>query len=129
MVISKFLGRILMLDALSCLAMGAALVIGTDLLAPLFGLEPGFALGAGLALLPVGLLILWTGTRNQVPAMLVYAIIAGNALWILESLVTAATFPTITPAGTAFVIAQAASVALLTILEMMGVRRSITTAL
>jgi hypothetical protein len=121
---STFLKRVLILDAASCLGMSALLLLGTGALAPLFGLDAAIVRGAGLALLPIGLFILWLGTRAAAPAALVYAVIVGNILWSVESVALAATTDGITPLGIAFVTAQAAAVALLSTLEWVGIRRS-----
>ena len=49
-----FLRRVLALDSLSCLAMGAAAGLGAAALAPLFGLPEPLIRIAGLLLLPLG---------------------------------------------------------------------------
>jgi hypothetical protein len=124
MQITRFLKLVLTADALSCLGMGAVLTAAAAPLADLFGLAGGLVSGAGLALLPVGLFILIVARRETVAPIFVYAIIAGNALWIAESLVLAANAPRITIMGTAFVLAQAAIVAFLTAMETTGMMRS-----
>lgn len=124
MTLSPFLRRILMLDGASCLAMGALLALTAATLAPLFGLDHKLVAGAGLALVPVGAFILWLGSRRMAHPALVWAVILGNATWALESLIVVAQTPAITPAGTAFVAAQAAFVAAVTLLEWTGLRRS-----
>ncbi len=124
MQFSTFLKRVLILDAVSCLGMSALFLLGTGALASLFGLDPAIVRSAGLALLPIGLFILWLGTRGAAPALLVYAVILGNILWSVESVALAATANGITPFGIAFVTAQAAAVALLSALEWIGIRRS-----
>lgn len=124
MQMTRFLKLVLTADALSCLGMGAVLMAAAAPLAELFGLTGGFTFGAGMALLPVGLFILIVARRETVAPVFVYTIIAGNALWVAESLVVAANAPRITIIGTAFVLVQAAAVAVLTALETMGVARA-----
>lgn len=124
MQISKFLKLVFTADAISCLGMGAGLAIGSGPLAPLFGLPQNLVLGAGLALLPIGLFIAWIASRSTAPALFVWAIILGNAGWVVESLIVADTTPGITALGTVFVVAQAAAVALLAALETMGTFRA-----
>jgi hypothetical protein len=124
MQMTRFLKQTLTADALSCLGMGAVLAAAADPLADLFGLAGGLVSGAGLILLPIGLFILIVARRETAAPIFVLAIIAGNALWIAESLMVAATTPRITMIGTAFVLAQAASVAALTALETSGVIRA-----
>jgi hypothetical protein len=124
MTLSPFLRRVLMLDGASCLSMGALLALAAPPLAQTFGLERPLIAGAGLALLPVGLFILWLGSRRAAHPALIWTVIAGNLLWVAESLVVAAQAPAITPLGTAFLGGQAAMVAALSLLEWIGLRRS-----
>lgn len=124
MQMTRFLKLVLTADALSCLGMGAVLIAAAAPLAELFGLTGGFTFGAGMALLPVGLFILIVARREAVASIFIYAVIAGNALWVAESLVLAASAPRITIPGMAFVVGQAAIVAILTALETMGVMRA-----
>ena len=123
MILSNFLKRVLILDAASCLSMGLLLSAGAGALAPLFGIDRQIVGGAGLALLPIGLFILWLGTRQAAAPALVYLVIAGNIAWTVESFVLIANANGITPLGMAFVGVQAAAVAGLSVLEWMGVRR------
>jgi hypothetical protein len=121
---TRFLKLVLTADAASCLGMGGALAAAAAPLASLFGLAESLVSGAGLALLPIGLFILIVARREAAAPILVYAIIAGNALWVAESLMVAATAPAITVLGTAFVVAQAAIVAAVTALETVGLVRA-----
>jgi hypothetical protein len=113
-----------MFDAASCLAMGALLAGAAGALAPLFGIDQGLVRGAGLALLPAGAFILWLATRETVPALLVYLLIAANLLWVAESVSLIGMTSGITAVGAAFVGIQAAAVAGLSLLEWIGIRRS-----
>jgi hypothetical protein len=124
MTLSTFLKRVLMFDAASCLAMGALLAGAAGALAPLFGIDQGLVRGAGLALLPAGAFILWLATRETVPALLVYLLIAANLLWVAESVSLIGMTSGITAVGAAFVGIQAAAVAGLSLLEWIGIRRS-----
>ena len=124
MTLSTFLKRVLMFDAASCLAMGALLAGAAGALAPLFGIDQGLVRGAGLALLPTGAFILWLATRETVPALLVYLLIAANLLWVAESVALVGRTSGITAVGAAFVGIQAAAVAGLSLLEWIGIRRS-----
>ncbi len=124
MQLSHFLKRVLLLDAATCLGTGLMLVLGKGTLSPLFGLDPSLVQGAGIALIPIGLFMAGVGTRQAAPALFVYAIIAGNLLWTMESFIVIGTTPTITIIGEAFVAAQAIAVAGLAALEYLGVRKS-----
>ncbi len=122
MQMTTFLKRVLLLDAASCLGMGAGLALGAAMLAPLFGLPAALIEGAGLVLIPIGLFIFWLGTRNAAPAALVWAVIVGNIGWTAESLFVAFGQAGITALGTAFVAVQAAAVLGLALLEYSGLR-------
>ena len=122
MQMTTFLKRVLLLDSASCLLMGIGLALGAGTLAGPFGLPTGLVAGAGLALIPIGLFILWLGTRSTAPAALVYVVIVGNLGWTVESLVVAFGQQGITALGTAFVAVQAAAVLGLALLEYVGVK-------
>jgi len=124
MQMTTFLKRVLLLDAASCLLMGAGLAIGSGSLATPLGLPAGLLEGAGLALLPLGLFIGWLGTRSIASAAFVWLVIVGNLAWVAESLFVAFGQPAITALGTSFVAGQAAAVLGLALLEYAGVRRA-----
>jgi hypothetical protein len=124
MILSTFLKRVLVLDSATCLSTGLLLSIGAGTLAPLFGIDRQIVGGAGLALLPIGLFMLWLGTRQAAAPALVYLVIVGNILWTVESFILAANTSGITALGLAFVSVQAIAVAGLALLEWLGVRRS-----
>ena len=126
MQMTNFLKRVLLLDAASCLTMGAGLALGAAMLAGPLGLSERLLEGAGLVLLPIGLFIGWLGTRASAPAALVYVVIVGNLGWTAESLFVVFGQPGITALGTAFVAVQAAAVLGLALLEYAGVRRAAT---
>ena len=128
MILSTFLKRVLLLDAASCLSMGLLLALGAGALASEFGIDRQIVGGGGVALIPVGLFILWLGTRKAAAPALIYLVIAGNIAWSVESVVLIANASGITLLGTAFVAIQAAAVAGLSLLEWIGVRRPQTSA-
>ena len=103
----------------------AQLAAASGPLAPAFGLGESLVTSAGAALIPVGLFILFVGTRQHLRPLLVYLIVAGNALWVAESLLLLRTAAEISALGTAFVAVQAAAVAGLARLEWIGVRRAV----
>jgi hypothetical protein len=125
---TNFLKRVLLLDAASCLGMGALLAAGAGALSSIFGLDRALLFGAGAALLPIGLFILWIGVRRTLLPAAVYLIVAGNLLWVLESLLLVRGAEAISSLGTAFVLIQAAAVAGLSALEWIGIRRVRATA-
>lgn len=124
MQMNLFLKRVLLLDAASCLGMGAALVAGAGMLTGPLGLPPALLSGAGIALIPIGLFMAFVATRDTPPAILVWLIILGNAAWVVKSLGVIAIFPQISALGIAFVAGQAAFVALMAMLEYSGLCRA-----
>ena len=128
MEMTPFLKRVLLLDAASCLGMAALMLPGATALAPLLGLDRSLLVGAGAALAPLGLLILWMATRRTLYVWLVGLVIVGNLLWTVESFFLLAVAAGVTAIGVAFVSGQAAIVALLAMLEFAGIRRARTAA-
>jgi len=118
-----FLRRVLLVDAATCVATGALLSLDAAPLAPLLGLPAELLRYAGLSLFPIAAFMAWVATRQVPPHPGAWLIIAGNAAWVLGSALLFIPFsPTLL--GYAFVIAQAAAVALLAELEYVGLRRA-----
>lgn len=128
MQMTTFLKRVLFLDAASCVGMGAGLALAGEALAAPLGLPAMLLTGAGIVLIPIGLFMAFVGSRAAPPALLVWLIILGNVAWVAKSLGVVVLFPAITALGTAFVLAQAAWVALMAWLEYAGLRRAPATA-
>ncbi|MBO0763581.1 MAG: hypothetical protein J2P50_03165 [Hyphomicrobiaceae bacterium] len=121
-----FLRRALLLDATASGATGLLLIAGAGLLEGLLGLPAAILRGAGLLLLPYVACVAFTGTRAALAPPAVRAIIAANLLWAAASVALLASgWVAPTALGYAFVIAQAAVVALLGELQYVGVRRPV----
>ena len=119
---STFLRRVLLVDAATCLATGALLVIDAAPLASMLALPFELLRYAGFSLFPIAVFMALVATRATPPRAGVWLVIAGNVAWVLGSaLVMALCSPTLL--GYAFVGAQAAAVALLAELEYVGLRR------
>ena len=88
------------------------------------GLDAIVLAAAGLGLLPCAAFIALVATRPTMPRAAVWAIIVLNALWVVGS-VLLLTHGGLAPTalGYAFVLGQAAVVALLAELEYLGLRR------
>lgn len=118
---------ILAVDAVTCLAAGALMLLGASFLSPLLGLPAMLLTVAGAALLPVAALFGWMSRQPIVsPALLLMAVV-GNAAWVVGSLAVL-TLSKPTPLGMAFVASQAAAVAVLAMLEMRGFNGTTATA-
>ncbi|MCP8466880.1 hypothetical protein NK553_23275 [Pseudomonas sp. ZM23] len=127
---SPLLRLTLKADALAGGAIGLLMALAAQPLGELFGLPFILLLVAGIVLLPLALVLYWMSNQTVLPRTGVWAVIALNALWVLESialLVTGYVQPT--ALGYAFVIGQALVVLLFAELEFFGLRRSAVLAL
>lgn len=112
------LKQVLVIDALTCLVCGLALVGATGFLSALFGLPEGLLRYAGLILFPCAALM-WVAARKPVK-LLVWTVILGNFAWALASVVVAfALEPTFI--GFTLTLVQAGAVATLGLLEWRAV--------
>lgn len=123
--LSMLLRRTLGFDAATCAAMGVAMTAGALPLAGITGLPPALLVIAGIILFPVAGLMAWLARRDSAPSPMVWLVIGGNAGWVAASvilLLSGWVKPTLL--GELFVVAQALGVAGLTVLEVLGYRRS-----
>lgn len=122
---SRFLRNALALDAAACAATGLLLGLGAGSLSGLLGFPTEFLRGAGLVLLPCAALLGFLASRERLPRLAVYAVIAVNILWVADSiLILVAGWFQPSGLGIAFVLAQAGAVALITELEVIGLKKS-----
>ena len=127
---SSFLRRALLLDAAASGATALLVIVAAGLLEGLLGLPAALLRGAGLVLVPYVAFVIYAGTREAIPRPAVWTIITANALWAFASvllLLSGLVAPTLL--GYAFVIGQAAVVALLGELQYIGLRRPMAAAL
>ena len=126
---TPFLRNVLLLDAAASGATGLLLIAGAGLLDGLLGLPVALMREAGLILVPYVAFVVWVGTRQTIARSAVWTIIVANAVWTVASiglLVSGWVAPT--AQGYAFVIAQAAVVALLGELQYADLKRRDTVA-
>lgn len=122
---SPFLTRVLFLDAAVSGAMAILLIVAAGLLDGFTGLPTALLRGAGLVLVPYVGFVLFVATRREVSRLLVWAIIAVNAVWTLDSLVLLVSgYVQPTLFGQLFVVAQALTVGVLAELQYLGLKRS-----
>jgi len=122
---SRFLRNALALDAAACAATGLLLSVGAGTLSGLLGFPMEFLRAAGLAPLPCAAALAFLASRERLPRLAVYAVIGVNILWIADSvLILVAGWFAPTTLGIAFVLAQAAAVAVVTELEVIGLKKS-----
>jgi hypothetical protein len=122
---SRFLKNALALDAAASAATGLLLAVAAGPLSSLLGFPAGFLRGAGLLLLPCALAFAMMAGRDTLPRWTVQVVIGLNILWIADSviLLLMGWFQP-TGLGIAFVLAQAAALAIITELEVIGLKRS-----
>ena len=115
----------LLLDGLLSGVTGLLLVLAAGWLGAFLELPRLLLLVAGSALLPFAALLVWLSNRQQISRQVVWAVIAVNALWVIDSLLVLP-IGWLSPNlfGYAFVIAQALAVALLAELQWFGLRHS-----
>jgi hypothetical protein len=111
------LSNVLLLDAATCVAAGALMAFGSTFVAGLTGIPAPLLYWAGL------ILMAYAGLQARPARPLVWLIILGNIGWVAASL---ALFAIIAPnaLGYVFIIAQAAAVAVLALLEHSALHRS-----
>lgn len=120
---SSLLRRALLLDALASGALGALSLVLAAPLSELLALPAALLVGAGLVLLPFAAAV-YLIARWPAPRQAAWAVVSVNALWVAGSLlILAAGLVSPSPLGAAFVLAQAAAVALFASLQAVGLRR------
>jgi len=122
--INPFLRNVLAVDAAMSLAAGAMSLLGASLLAPLLGLPQPLLFWAGLFLLPWSAFLFALSRRAELSRLLLVDVIAINGLWVVASVaILVAGLVTPNVLGIAFLLVQAAAVAVLAELQFMGLRR------
>lgn len=118
-----FLRRVLLADALSCLATAVVQLAFTDTLSSLLRLPAGLLSATGAFLLAYAALAAFVGTRRPVPRGWVGLFVAGNAGWAVGCIaLLAGGWLSPSALGNAWVLAQAVTVAVLAELQWMGLR-------
>jgi uncharacterized membrane protein len=123
--VSTFLRATLWADAATCAVMGFLMTFFSTGLGNLLSLPATLLFYAGLSLFPVSAFLLYVATRRKTAAPFVWAIVFGNALWTLDSILILLTgWVTPNASGLYFVVFQAAGVGLFICLEFIGLKRS-----
>lgn len=120
----SFLSRVLLADAVLSGATGLLMAVLAGPLSGWLSLPPELLRGAGLALLPFVAFVFWLSQRPAPSRLAVWAVVAINAVWVVDSvllLVGSSVAPNVL--GVAFVVGQAAVVAVLSELEVVALRR------
>ena len=122
---TPMLRNALLLDGLLSGVTGLLLVLAAGWLGAFLELPRPMLLVAGSALLPFAALLVWLSNRAEISRQAIWAVIAVNALWVIDSLLVLV-IGWVSPNlfGYAFVIAQALAVALLAELQWFGLKHS-----
>jgi hypothetical protein len=126
--VSLFLRRVLLFDAATCLITGTVMLTASGTVERLLAIPAPVSRVLAVVLLVFGAAVAWVATRRELPGSTVWAvwaIVAMNALWAVES-VLALAFGWLEPnsPGRAFIIAQAVVVAVIAELQFIGLRRA-----
>lgn len=125
----RLLRLALKLDAVASGGLGVLSLAAAPLLENLLGTPPALLWPVGLFLVGYAAAIWIAASRPNVSRPTAWAVVVLNLLWVVGSVVAvAAGWLTLTILGTAFVLAQAAAVALFADLQFLGLRRARTTA-
>jgi hypothetical protein len=124
---SSFLRLVLLADAAASGATGLLVLIGGGFLEGLLAVPAALLREAGLILLPYVAFVVYVGTRESLARRAVWAVIVCNTLWTAASaLLLMGPWIAPTALGYAFVVGQAAVVALLAGLQYLGLQRQIS---
>ena len=122
---SPLLRQALLADAVTTAACAALMIAGAGFLEGLLGLPATLLRAAGLLLIPFVAYVAMLGFRERVSRGAVLSVIGLNAVWVVDSvLLLVSGYVTPTGSGIAFVLAQAAVVAMYAELQFTGLRRS-----
>jgi hypothetical protein len=122
---SLFLRRALQADAIFSGVSALLLVFAAGFFASLTNLPEAFLRNTGLVLVVYAALVGFLGTRGMMSKAAVWAVIAVNVVWAIDSillLVSGWVSPNLL--GQAFVAVQAVAVGVFAELQFMGLRRS-----
>lgn len=122
---SKFLRTVIGLDAAACGLMGAGLASGAGLLAGPLGLAAAFMQPVGLFLMVYAAALAFLALRPALPRAAVWALVAFNAAWAIESFaIMALGWVQPTTAGVVFIAAQAVAALVVGDLQYLVLRRA-----
>jgi hypothetical protein len=126
---SSFVRKVLIADAAISGATGLLMFVGSGFLEALLGVPAMLLRYAGFSLLPFALVVTWVASREQLPRGAVWAVIAANALWAIDSIVLLFTgWVAPTMLGYAFIVFQAVVVAAFAELQYVALQRSLPRA-
>lgn len=126
---NPMLRKALLLDGLLSGVTGLLLVLAAGWLGAFLELPRLLLLVAGSALLPFAAMLVWLSSRAEISRPVIWAVIAVNLIWVIDSLLLVVGWVSPNLFGYAFVIAQALAVGLLAELQWFGLRYSQATVI
>ena len=122
---TPMLRNALLLDGLLSGVTGLLLVLAAGWLGAFLELPRLLLLVAGSAALPFAALLVWLSNRAEISRQAIWAVIAVNAVWVIDSLLLLV-IGWVSPNlfGYAFVIARALAIGLLAELQWFGLKHS-----
>lgn len=122
---SLFLRRALQADAIFSGISAVLLVFAARFFASLLNLPEVFLRNTGFVLVAYAVLVGFLGTRNAMSKTAVWAVIAVNAVWAVDSFILLAS-GWVSPnlLGQAFIVMQAVAVGVFAELQLIGLRKS-----
>lgn len=125
LVASTFFRRVFAFDAVATVATGVLFAAGAPLLQTLMGLDPAFSVPVGLFLIAYAVIPAVMAARKTLPVPAVWAVIAINTVWMIESFAGLALgWVQANGLGIAFIAVQALAVGVIAGLQFIGMRRS-----
>jgi len=122
---STFLRTVIAADAAACGVMGAAFAFDAGWLEGPLGLSAGLMQPVGAFLLPYAALLAWLATRPALPRAGVWALVAFNGVWAVESVALLALgWAQPTTLGLAVTLGQAAAALLVADLQFLALRKA-----
>jgi hypothetical protein len=122
---STFLRRVIAVDALACAGSGALMAFAAEPLQALTALPLELTRPTGVFLLFWAALLGLAASRPMIPRGLVWTFVGVNVFWVVESAaVLMLGWVQPNAIGYGFVIAQAAAVAVIAVLQFSGLRRA-----
>ncbi len=123
--VSPLLRAALLLDGVVSASAGLLTLASLSQLAPEVGFGTTATAALGWFMLAYGALTGWLSSRPQLAVGIVWAIVIGNLLWVVDSVVlTFSGWIAPTTVGIVLLLGQAFAVALIAELQYLGLRRS-----
>lgn len=121
----NFLRNVLWADAASCLGSGLLQVLLTGTMASMLGLPAALLSGTGIFLLVYAAAVGFVATRRPLARAVIWLLVVGNLGWAIACVALLVSGGVaVTALGTAYVLVQALTVAVLAELQWYGLRRA-----